>query len=950
MLNFQNYLVEVFGSNFDYKVPADKEKQLYDFFMLSFIFNSTQKKVPKNPNEEDKVKYAVAEVRDKLLPVLQKEMLSAVFFSICAEFRYVLDYNDVNTCIKIIEEDLGTKYSAVLKKYFKDYGLRTNSKMQSLARRPDTSMFVEKGKKPDYKKSFQSAVKASPILSDIVEVAEVLFLKAKWANAYGGKAWAGIAKGWLQLNRAKNANDQMVWIDHVYDLQHNTGSVFTKVDSYAKSGGYHWLKDALDFKRDIKTPHALLDKVSFPLRTLALRAIRKQFGGAEKYINPKPEDIQFASDGGSLYKDDDFESPYEKEYKDKFKYSDYEKDKDAFSTVKSFDDSSPDVDFDIKNLFHKIPDIPFVMAWIKRKLPNVSIDKVYKIGKQLGYADYSSNSLTNAVDHMQKYLKAFADVVHFVGSFPHLIVNVPINIEQIKILYKTFEDYAALSPVPFKNTSTWTLLTNSNHKIQGLDSEDTTLLEKYKWLLQHYLVIENIAENGFKTKYRFWDAIQKVASAFPINIKEAVELLKKIFPNYANEFDSVDGETFKKSINFIKKTLSEFDINGSDVYQLPLSKCHEFSKVIKVALGHSELLDDILSVIDMKSAGILDQVKKIKTATGLSLMDAKYVSTAGIAIYRSFHNLNSDNTQSSDQPTIQDDENQISLIQKKIKDFNITTSEQFAHLAVGLNQTHNINPEVVAKVSNNNTSPFLIYCHTLQNEYKRAAEISKIDEKEIKLLIVHMMTYGIPFASNRNLFNALLTNKPLTRFIFGPYQSQIFTAYTPRLQKCFYETTNFIESRKKTLENNDGFTYALLKLNSLTQMSLEACYKFATTMTQFTPEIAKRFNLKSAEWLYNTFDNRPGEPMALANNMAQLTTINNVAQAELPVIEKYLNFLYSHNVKLYDLMLVKYVDQNTLKAPLELVKKIKIRTGLPVLSAKNLAMLVLAYYRVRNKI
>lgn len=69
-------------------------------------------------------------------------------------------------------------------------------------------------------------------------------------------------------------------IDHIYDLQHNTSTVFDKVQTYAKQGGYEWLMRALDHKAEIKDPREIINLVSSKMRELSTRAIKLKFGGS----------------------------------------------------------------------------------------------------------------------------------------------------------------------------------------------------------------------------------------------------------------------------------------------------------------------------------------------------------------------------------------------------------------------------------------------------------------------------------------------------------------------------------------------------------------------------------------------------------------------------------------------------------------------------------------------
>ena len=94
------------------------------------------------------------------------------------------------------------------------------------------------------------------------------FRELNWHDSYGGETWGKIADAWRSLDKAKTRQDMAVWIDHVYDLQHNTDTVFNKLKSYYKDRGYGWIKDALDFKANLKDLWELYDKVSPSMQRL----------------------------------------------------------------------------------------------------------------------------------------------------------------------------------------------------------------------------------------------------------------------------------------------------------------------------------------------------------------------------------------------------------------------------------------------------------------------------------------------------------------------------------------------------------------------------------------------------------------------------------------------------------------------------------------------------------
>jgi hypothetical protein len=128
---------------------------------------------------------------------------------------------------------------------------------------------------------------------DFIRTVEYIFsLDFVWPKSYGGKAWVRICKGWQHLATSKTLNDMMIWIDHCYDLQHNTGSIFIKLKEYYNNdSAYDWINYALDKKRDLKSPYAIWDDVSSQMRELAGFALKRSKGSTKERYDTveKPE-------------------------------------------------------------------------------------------------------------------------------------------------------------------------------------------------------------------------------------------------------------------------------------------------------------------------------------------------------------------------------------------------------------------------------------------------------------------------------------------------------------------------------------------------------------------------------------------------------------------------------------------------------------------------------------
>ena len=153
-----------------------------------------------------------------------------------------------------------------------------------------------------YKTSYQAAKKAiketGGNVIDFSRMAGDAFKDLNWSTSYGGKKWAEIAKGYIDLRQSLNnynpeapspssesAEKLIAAIDHAFDLEHNTGTVLNKV-KYFDDKGYDWIKTALDYKRD-NNMYDIASKASSDMRKLGLEVL-KVAGMQEKQLKKVP--------------------------------------------------------------------------------------------------------------------------------------------------------------------------------------------------------------------------------------------------------------------------------------------------------------------------------------------------------------------------------------------------------------------------------------------------------------------------------------------------------------------------------------------------------------------------------------------------------------------------------------------------------------------------------------
>jgi len=251
----------------DYNVSNDPEKILYDFYVLSYLSTLNLDVTAKNANvsffgDIEEYTSLIEDAENKLLPYLKTEMLSAVFYALCCEIRYI---NSSDTDVDI------------LRTTYKQYPF-INSYRKYIFR-----YYGEVEREKSYKKII-SLVGNNNV--NFVQAAKFIFENWAWDEAYGGQAWATICDGWLRLYNSSNKKDLYISIDHLYDLEHNTGSVFNKLEKYLKKGTTDWLRNALNLKAKIKSIHTVLPLCSSDMKKIALQVLKKA------NIKPASDDIK----------------------------------------------------------------------------------------------------------------------------------------------------------------------------------------------------------------------------------------------------------------------------------------------------------------------------------------------------------------------------------------------------------------------------------------------------------------------------------------------------------------------------------------------------------------------------------------------------------------------------------------------------------------------------------
>jgi len=287
-------LKNIVNESVTYRLPTSKNVLFFDFYTLAFlntlILDPTAKGSRAAFTQRDNVTHDIEYAENLLVPHLRKELMDATFLSICAEIRHLYDNTqDEKKMQQIVQSSVFRKYTRKYAELRSFSGLGAGAQQYSNGGKqgavandihPRRIRTKFEGSHNAYTVSMKAALwaikKSGQSAREFVTLCRYAFDNLRWSSSYGGRAWANICEGWLMLqdSQSDNIRRAIVNIDHVFDMQHNTGTVLNKVKEYAVNGGYGWLSAGLDFKAHATSPYLLVDKCSSDMRKLARMALK----------------------------------------------------------------------------------------------------------------------------------------------------------------------------------------------------------------------------------------------------------------------------------------------------------------------------------------------------------------------------------------------------------------------------------------------------------------------------------------------------------------------------------------------------------------------------------------------------------------------------------------------------------------------------------------------------
>ena len=215
-------LYEAFNT-WTYSPTKNRKTLVYDFYLLNAL---------PEPKDEN-LKVALDDSRKVLYTFIKNQMLHTLKYVIADEFSHIFVLNKKSEVIEFLES----------------HGIECTHKTGTPGFKTDRAV-------------------------DFVKAAEEAFVKFQWYEKFGGKPWNLICKAWLELYNQgdKSLGVLAADIDHIWDIEHHTGLLYSKLK------GYGFLKSILDFKKYSKSEYNFFEYVSSDLKLFAAAVLKDAQG------------------------------------------------------------------------------------------------------------------------------------------------------------------------------------------------------------------------------------------------------------------------------------------------------------------------------------------------------------------------------------------------------------------------------------------------------------------------------------------------------------------------------------------------------------------------------------------------------------------------------------------------------------------------------------------------
>jgi len=313
-----------------YSIPKDKSKMIFDFYMLEAAMNypTRGRKVGAEMYslwdfKQDKFHEEVKAFEDELLNEIKLELLRVVYFSVVSEYRHAF-VRGVHKDLKDHDlKEFHTKYANIQTDIYQN--LKNSNCIKDVCLEYKVPMWIEKYMTSSFNGRNSSAIAALlafPNFSVFMSSAFSVFNDLSWGSSYGGPKWGQGADAWQKLNNAEGKN-RYIWIDHIFDLQHNNGTLINKATPYHitnfkdtpfciysgqralvnDNDPCKWIEKALDFKQGVSDPWQFYPFASESVRKICARILHEKGYGSATDIIKFAATIKYIDWAGGTWED-----------------------------------------------------------------------------------------------------------------------------------------------------------------------------------------------------------------------------------------------------------------------------------------------------------------------------------------------------------------------------------------------------------------------------------------------------------------------------------------------------------------------------------------------------------------------------------------------------------------------------------------------------------------------
>jgi hypothetical protein len=272
-------------NNYQYILPENRQQALFDFYLATVYYRMDTK------IKDEVIDFTVEEVLSDLFEQVKQDLLPVVEEAIYSEMVYIIFNLDLEDAYKIFEKNkMGDFFFKYIDSIVGDSSIKEETAYDTMKKYSDyvekMNNYVEQLNKSNKslpsKKRIQAVKDTGYSSEKVISFMKKLFTYNTTAGrTFGGEAWVQICDGWFDLKNSsgnKGKNGKIAAIDHIYDLQHNSGSVLDKSEKFEVDGSHDWIESSLDFKKHNTNIWKLWDKCSPGFKSFMAKVMKYSTG------------------------------------------------------------------------------------------------------------------------------------------------------------------------------------------------------------------------------------------------------------------------------------------------------------------------------------------------------------------------------------------------------------------------------------------------------------------------------------------------------------------------------------------------------------------------------------------------------------------------------------------------------------------------------------------------